>query len=168
MWCIYQTLQSREIQEQIWFLFCFIWIYFQAYQVTSLFSESQVHRIHVNKKTDSTYEFVPSIPQVQVHLQVVWNLLHIVMIQFLTTFSVQICFQTEGSDKFIINLDRPSGLIVMSECGVFTRIGRKLKLHVESAWHLDKHDVIIDILSNINDYSYALLNVCLWSVFHRF
>ena len=143
------------------YLFCFIWIYFQAYQVTSLFSGSQVHRIHVNKKTDSTYEFALSIPQVQVHLQVVWNLLRIVMVQFLITFLVQLCFKMEGSDKSGTDLDRQSWLIVMSECGVFTRIGRKLKLRIEPVWHSDKHDVIIDIPSNINDYSYVLLSICL-------
>ena len=90
------------------YFFCFIWIYFQAYQVTSLFSKSQVHHIHVNKKTDSTYEFVPLIPQVQVPLQVVCNLLRIIMIQFLCPFLVQLCFKMEGSDKFGTNLDRKS------------------------------------------------------------
>ena len=74
---------------------------------------------------------------------------------------VQLCIKTEGSDKFGTNLDRKSWLIVKSTSQVLARKIKELRLRVEPAWHPDKHDVIIDIQSNINDYFICAFPVCL-------
>ena len=167
MWCIYQTLQSGEYKNKFDYLFCIIWIYFQAYQVTSLFSKSHIHHIHMNKKTDSMYEFVLSRILIQVHSTFVENLVHNIVCRFLRVYPVYPCVKAEGSDKFITNLDLKIWLVVMLLCQVSTRIIRKLKPCLASVWHLVNSDVIIDIPSNINDYFIIAFSVCPWSTFHR-
>ena len=67
----------------------------------------------------------------------------------------------DKGDKFGINLDRKSWLIVKSTSQVLARKIKELRLRVGPAWHPDKHDVIIDIQLNINDYFICAFPVCL-------
>ena len=65
-------------------------------QSVCLSTISQVHCLHIIKKADSIYEFVPSSPPIQVLPTFVKNLVHIIVYQFLPTVSVQLCFKRRG------------------------------------------------------------------------
>ena len=64
-------------------------------------------------------------------------------------------------DIFGMKLTLFSWFIIKLNCQELSRIEKDLWLHLASVWHLVKIDIIIDILSNINDYSFTLFPVCL-------